>query len=109
MSYPSLKSNIYIRRLFLLHRAEQFYFNAGPPDSTLAQLNYFNSRSNCIFFKYNLHVIIFFQDELVQRYLMQAHIWDPTKEKLKPRPKNPDLSPIWKFKAEYGIPPQKIM
>lgn len=37
---------------------------------------------------------------------MQSHKWEPTKVKL-PKRKNPDL-PIWKFKAELGIPDYKI-
>ncbi|ELU12430.1 hypothetical protein CAPTEDRAFT_220488 [Capitella teleta] len=45
------------------------------------------------------------QDELVQRSIMQAHIWDPTKVKL-PKRHNPDL-PMWHFKAEKGIPSAK--
>ncbi|ESO02640.1 hypothetical protein HELRODRAFT_161929 [Helobdella robusta] len=46
------------------------------------------------------------QDELMQRVIMQANRLEPTKDKL-PRRHNPDL-PIWKFKAEYGIPDYKI-
>jgi len=45
------------------------------------------------------------QDELVQRYIMQAHRWDPTQEKL---PARSTHLPIWKFKAEVGIPQSKI-
>ena len=37
---------------------------------------------------------------------MQANVWNPTKEKL-PTRHDPDL-PIWKFKAETGIPEFKI-
>lgn len=42
-----------------------------------------------------------FQDLLVQRAIMQANIWNPTKYKL-PRRFNPRL-PGWHFKAEFGI------
>ncbi|XP_041373377.1 39S ribosomal protein L37, mitochondrial-like [Gigantopelta aegis] len=42
------------------------------------------------------------QDLLLQRYIMQAHVWDPTQEKL---PKRIDTSKVgWKFNREYGIP-----
>lgn len=41
------------------------------------------------------------QDLLVQRAIMQANIWNPTKYKL-PRRFNPRL-PGWHFKAEFGI------
>ena len=40
-------------------------------------------------------------------YIMQANIWDPTKQKLSKRI-NTRL-PGWKFKAEVGIPPSKIV
>jgi len=43
----------------------------------------------------------------VQRLIMQANVWDPTKDKL-PKRHNPDL-PIWKFKAEWGIPVKRRM
>jgi len=43
----------------------------------------------------------------VQRIIMQANVWDPTKEKLQER--RPAVSPIWKFKAEFGIPQQRQM
>ena len=38
---------------------------------------------------------------------MQANVWDPTKEKLQRRPVPSDISPIWRFKAEWGIPRNK--
>ena len=38
---------------------------------------------------------------------MQAHKWDPTKEKLKKR-FNPEL-PGWNFKREFGIPRRRTM
>ena len=47
------------------------------------------------------------QDELIQRYIMQANVWDPTKKKL-PKRFNAQI-PGWKFKAETGIPRRRIM
>jgi len=47
------------------------------------------------------------QDELAQRYIMQAHVWDPTKAKL-PKRIYTELK-HWLFKAETGIPPLRIM
>ncbi|KAI0231495.1 39S ribosomal protein L37, mitochondrial [Lamellibrachia satsuma] len=47
------------------------------------------------------------QDELIQRYIMQANAWDPTKKKL-PRRFSSAL-PGWRFKAEMGIPYRRIM
>ena len=44
---------------------------------------------------------------LVQRVIMQANIWDPTKDKL-PKRYDPSL-PIWNFKAEWGIPTKRRM
>lgn len=45
------------------------------------------------------------EDELVKRYIMQANVWNPTKDKL-PKRFNPNL-PRWKMKQEYGIPYEK--
>ncbi|CAD5122363.1 DgyrCDS10800 [Dimorphilus gyrociliatus] len=45
------------------------------------------------------------QDKLMQRYIMQSHWWDPTKEKLAKR--KTDLV-LWRYKAEFGIPPEKM-
>jgi len=47
------------------------------------------------------------QDELAQRYIMQAHVWDPTKDRL-PKRIYTELK-HWKFKAEDGIPNSRIM
>lgn len=46
-----------------------------------------------------------YQDELVQRAIMQANVWDPTKDKL-PKRFNKRL-PGWHYKAESGIPISK--
>lgn len=46
------------------------------------------------------------QDLLVQRAIMQANVWNPTKLKL-PRRFNPKL-PGWHFKAEFGIPALQV-
>jgi hypothetical protein len=43
---------------------------------------------------------------LVQRIIMQANVWDPAKEKLPKRFNK--MIPGWKFKAEYGIPQQRM-
>ncbi|XP_046564446.1 39S ribosomal protein L37, mitochondrial-like [Haliotis rubra] len=45
------------------------------------------------------------QDNLVQRYIMQSQVWDPTKDKL---PKRIDTRKVgWHFQAAYGIKNEK--
>ncbi|XP_067931930.1 large ribosomal subunit protein mL37-like [Watersipora subatra] len=43
------------------------------------------------------------QDHLIQRTILQAHLWDTTREKL-PKRKKPDDISIWNYKTELGIP-----
>ncbi|XP_064650784.1 large ribosomal subunit protein mL37-like [Lineus longissimus] len=48
-----------------------------------------------------------YQDDLMQRAILQAHCWDTTQEKL-PKRYNKQI-PGWKYKAEWGIPQEKIV
>lgn len=45
------------------------------------------------------------EDELMKKFIMQANVWNPTKDKL-PKRFNPQL-PRWKMRGEYGIPYEK--
>jgi len=48
-------------------------------------------------------------NQLVQRYIMQAHLWDTTKKKLRKRFDNRGPARGWKFKPEVGIPKKKTI
>ncbi|KAF6025449.1 MRPL37 [Bugula neritina] len=48
------------------------------------------------------------QDHMMQRIIMQANLWDTSREKL-PRRKKPEDISVWNYKAEYGIPQSRIV
>ena len=47
------------------------------------------------------------QDDLIQRAILHAHVWDTTSVKL-PKRFNKVLQG-WKFKTEFGTPKDKVM